>query len=280
MDKERRHPPGPDPAWEESWYLDFAAPDAGLGGFVRLALRPHRRQAWYWAYLVGDRRPVVVVRHHDVALPRAGLDVRAEGLWAALHCETPMEHWSTGLEAFAVALDDPADALAGERGELVPFGLDLEWEAAGPERDRPDGGAYGQPGDVHGEILVGADRIAFEGAGWRAHAWGAPGWAEPGWTWAAGRLDDGTPFQASTVATELDPAGLPAGGSLRDAGLELAVEVRRLAFVPLDDDGRGAPAGSGGRLVRGLCRFRSTDGRAGTGWAEWSQPRWGPVGQR
>lgn len=270
-DRERRHPPGSGRAWEESWYLDFALPDAGLGGFVRLALQPNRRRAWYWAYLLGDRRPAVLVRHHDVALPRAGLEVRAEGLWAALHCETPMEHWSTGLEAFAVALDDPADALAGERGELVPFGLDLEWEAAGPARDRP-GGGYGQPGTVHGEVLLGPDRIEVDGAGHRVHEWGDPPWARPGRGWAAGRLDDGTEVSADALRTDLDGAGLPRAATLADAAGEVTVEPRRLAIIPLAEEAASGPVE---RLVRALCRFRAGDGRAGAGWAEWSQ---GPPG--
>ena len=48
----------------------------------------------------------VVVRDHEVPLPRQGLEVRAEGLWCELWCETPLEHWTYGLEAFAVQLDD------------------------------------------------------------------------------------------------------------------------------------------------------------------------------
>ena len=44
--------------------------------------------------------------------PRQGLEVRADGLWGELMCETPLEHWSYGLEAFGVALDDPATRCA------------------------------------------------------------------------------------------------------------------------------------------------------------------------
>ena len=39
--EEGRHPPDPEqPAWEESWDLDFTTADGTLGGYVRLALRP------------------------------------------------------------------------------------------------------------------------------------------------------------------------------------------------------------------------------------------------
>ena len=72
--------------------------------------------------------------------------IRAHGLWLSLVCETPGEHWSVGLEAFALAVDDPED----DRGDLVPLGLDLEWEA---------------PGRVHGELLVGDAIVELDGPG-------------------------------------------------------------------------------------------------------------------
>ncbi len=86
-DDEGRHEPGAEPLWNESWYFDFASVDGALGGYVRLGLYPNLGVAWYWAYLVGDDRPPLAVRHHEVPPPRgAVLEVRAEGLWSAMHC--------------------------------------------------------------------------------------------------------------------------------------------------------------------------------------------------
>src|SRR5439155_332214 len=62
---EGRHEPTTDPLWNESWYFDFATPDGALGGYVRLGLYPNQRTAWYWAYLVGEGRPLVAVRDHS-----------------------------------------------------------------------------------------------------------------------------------------------------------------------------------------------------------------------
>jgi hypothetical protein len=156
----------------EAGALDFARAD-GVGGFVRLELRPRENTAWYWAYLVGPEVGLVVVRDHEVPLPRAGLEIRTDGLWAELICETPGEHWSFGLEAFGLRLDDPADALTpgGEIGERVAVGLDIEWEIA----PGPDG-----VGEVRGEILIDRQRITFDGSGVFVHAHAATDWwAEP-----------------------------------------------------------------------------------------------------
>jgi len=161
------------------WLLDFVGgahsdadadadsdADASIAGFVRLELRAAERIAWYWAYLVGvpDVDGVLVVRDHEVLLPRRtqpeqGIEIRADGLWAELVCETPREHWTFGLESFGVRLDAPEDALlpGGEIGDRVAVGLDLEWEV----------GADGPPGGVvHGDVLVGRARYALDGRGW------------------------------------------------------------------------------------------------------------------
>jgi hypothetical protein len=77
----------------------------------------------------------LVVRE-DEAPPAVDGTIRSHGLWLSLVCETPGEHWTVGFEAFALAVDHPDD----ERGDLVPLGLDIEWEA---------------PGHVHDEVLIG-----------------------------------------------------------------------------------------------------------------------------
>jgi hypothetical protein len=179
---EHRRAPGPEPLWADAWEIDFAAEPA-IGGFVRLTLLPNHGFAWWWTSLVTPR--LVAVRDHEVPLPRASLEVRADGLWGELVCETPLEHWSIGLEAFGIAYDDPADAWGDEWGERLPVGLDLEWEASLPPGDGipptgphpgPAGVAYCQPGIVHGEILIGPDRIPFSGTGFRSRASGVLDW--------------------------------------------------------------------------------------------------------
>ena len=129
-------------------YLDFADEDASLGGYVLLD------GPLFAAGVMGmGHYPLVALR--DPEVPRRNqLDVRAEGLWVSITEETPGEHWSVGMEAFAVGYDDPARAAIDELGDRVPLGFDLEWE-----RDE-------QRWMVYGDVLVGADRfeIAYPGS--------------------------------------------------------------------------------------------------------------------
>jgi hypothetical protein len=305
---ERHHPPGDEPWWNESWYFDFATTDGTLGGYVRLGLVPNQGVAWYWACVVGEDRPLVIVADHDVALPRArSLEVRAEGLWADHTIEVPYDHVTLGCEAFALGLDDPAEVYAaggtggsgGARGERVPFGLDLEWDTDGGVYPYPPGTTrYEVPCLVHGEVLVGDETIAFDGIGQRDHSWGVRDWWVLGWTWTAGWLDDGTRFHGTAARLGDQPVPYhpgyvqPSGGPLEavdhtasqpvlgDDGLptadtvtvgDLRLDVTPVAFAPvLLDDGAGRVS----RFPRALCRFAdAATGRRGVGWTEWNQPQ-------
>ena len=291
---EGRHEPGPEQLWGESWYFDFVAEGGALGGYVRLGFYPALGTAWYWAYLVGDGRPLVAVRDHDVPIPKGRpLEVRAEGLWSELVCETPHEHWSVNLEAFAVAMNDPADAYRDERGERIALGLDLEWVAAGPSHPYTGMTRYEQACSVAGEVLVGDERISVDGWGERDHSWGVRDWWAFPWCWTAGRLDDGTAFHASRPLLDVPySAGfvLPAGGGLRpvegfavdtelgDEGLperaSMAIDELELSVVTTAHAPVLLTAGDGrvSRFPRSMCRFDAGDDRTGWGWTEWLQP--------
>jgi hypothetical protein len=292
---EGRHDAGSEQLWNESWYFDFATSDGSLGGYVRLGLYPNLGTVWYWAYLVGEGRPLVAVRDHEVPMPEGrNLEVRAEGLWGELVCETALEHWSVNLEAFAVALDDPADAYRGERGERVALGLDLEWVEAAPAQMSSGLPRYEQACVVQGEVLVGNERIQVDAFGERDHSWGHRDWWTMPWCWTAGRLGDGTAFHAFrplvdipfasgfvvdgsgqletvdsfSVDTELGAEGLPSSATMDLGKLQLSVTPTGYAPVLLE-----APDGRVSRFPRSLCRFDERDGdRTGWGWTEWCQP--------
>jgi hypothetical protein len=295
---ELRHEPGGEELWNESWYFDFAASDGSLGGYVRVGLYPNLKVAWYWAYLVGAHG-TYLVRHHEAALPKApSFEIREDGLWADMFCETPNDHWTVKLETFAVKLDDPKDAYRGERGERVPLAFDLEWEAVAPVFDYPGPSRYEQSCRVSGEILVGDTRIDFDGPGQRDHSWGVRDWWRFGWVWTAGGLDDGTRFHATQILVPNTTwsIGYTVGGPYGQepvavSGFENDIEetpgddrlpVRTgmrlhdidMECTPLAVGGvvMEAPDGRVGRLSRAMCRFTAADGRSGVGWTEWNQP--------
>lgn len=277
-DDEWLHPPGPDPRWTESWYFDLAAPDGSVGAYVRVGLLPHLGVAWYWAAVARPGHPTVIVREHEAAHPRrAVLELRHEGLWADHVCEEPGDRWSLGLEAFGVALTDPADAFHGERGHRTPVGWDLEWERSAPARRRPDVAGYAVPSRVHGEILVGHDVIGLDGVpGVRTHAWGPLDWWAGGWCWAAWHTDHSTHLGLA-VDDHIDPRGFEVQSAVDDEGLLVSASVHLdgdrwrvepVAHAPLllADGPRTA------RLARTLARWHHPDGSAGVGWLERNQP--------
>ncbi|MEY2571754.1 MAG: hypothetical protein QOE63_2104 [Acidimicrobiaceae bacterium] len=289
---ERAHEPGQEQLWSESWYFDFFAPDGSLGGWVRLGLYPNLGVAWYHAYVVGPDRRTLAVQDLEVPLPRKGsLELRTHGLWADHTCETPLDHWSLGNEAFALAVDDPADLYAAEpRGEQVPMGLDLEWETDGEPHHYLHTTRYEIPCRVHGEVLVGAERIELDGWGQRDHSWGVRDWWAFPWVWCAGRLDEGTRFHGSDIRVpnvdigfgyqqpgdatndvhageQLGEHGFPTAASIAIADLELTLDP--IAFAPalltFED--------KVDRFPRALCRVTAADGRPGWAWTEWNQPQ-------
>lgn len=126
--------------------LRFGAPDCT--GRVELEL-PSSGPARYSLELTGTAigAGFVIVTDDAIARPRGSvLEVRADGLWTEMICETPGEHWSFGLEAFGLRVDDPVEVV----GERLAVGYDLEWEA--PDR-------------VHGEILLARATIPVDARG-------------------------------------------------------------------------------------------------------------------
>lgn len=295
---EGRHEPGDERYWNESWYLDFAADDGSLGGYVRIGFYPNLGVCWYWGCLVGEGRPLVTVIDHEVPIPASpSIAVRHDALWTDYVIETPWEHVSMGLEAFAVAVDDPVETYGDVRGERTSLGFELEWETDGAPYPFPfDITRYEVPCRVHGEILVGDERIEFEGPGQRDHSWGVRDWWVMSHHWCAGGLEDGTRFHGThampgwgewsigyvqppggtpeggygifTSEDEFDHEGLPTGSRMQFPGLDLRVDPVAHAPVPLV-----SPDGEVSRFPRSLVRYQEADGRQGVGWIEYGQPQ-------
>jgi hypothetical protein len=184
---ERSHRAGASSAWTESWEFRVAAPDLSVAVVITVVRRPAEGKVSYFGVLCGRGRPTIAVVEHDIGPPRGGLEIRSSGIWADHVCERPHEHWSVGLEAFGLALDEPDDLVTSGRGLLVPLGFDLEWETPEPPERIEGAGEEGYltVGAAHGEILLGEGSLAIDGPGHRLHRWGtgpalAEWWSLPG----------------------------------------------------------------------------------------------------
>ncbi|HEY1119211.1 MAG TPA: hypothetical protein VGE43_15975 [Acidimicrobiales bacterium] len=281
---EHPHEPGGD-GWSETWSFDLASADGDLGGWV--AFTRFADHAWYHAMLAGPRRQLLAVLDHHVPFRSNPLEVRTTGLWADHVCETPLDHWTLGLETFALGVDDPLELHGRQHGDAVALGFDLEWETDGPildAREAAGASGYEMACRVHGEVLVGRDVIDFDGVGSRAHRWGPLDWAaDDGWhlngvvegptRWSVDHRDGTTvavcvdgdgkvEALGATGEVRTDGNGLPTGASVRMEGGSLQAEVLAVTPVPIDV--------GGGRIhrPRALVRLRTHDRWAGVGWLE------------
>ena len=254
-----------DPLPDEAWGFEWGDAD-GNGGFVRLALHRAQRIAWFWAYLWQPRAGPVVVRDHEVTLPRgAALEIRADALWSELVCETPGEHWSIGLEAFGVRLDDAEDARHGEIGERIALGFDFEWERTGAVCASELGGVTfdEQPGVVRGEILLGRDRIPLDTVGRFEHSIGAVDGPDPvsrhTFAWDDGSWQSGRSSTAGSVGCRWPAAGAADGDPLdgADGSGTVLHGVLATALIPMGD-----------RVATRSLGPATSEGRTGVCWME------------
>ncbi|NNE95213.1 MAG: hypothetical protein HKN24_04220 [Acidimicrobiales bacterium] len=138
--------------------------------------RGHAEQACVvWA---PDAPPVAMIEA-DIPIPGSRWEFRTHGLWVEQVCETPHQHWSFGLEAFALQLDDPTELVRTGYGTRVPMGWELDFYSSAPSRwlltsADPVGrsGAYTQAGNLSGLLLDADGEHPFEAAAQRWHWWG------------------------------------------------------------------------------------------------------------
>jgi hypothetical protein len=152
----------------DEWVFAVWTPDAELGlvSGHRLEGRagPSRR-AWYWFALVQAGYPLLALTEWNVTVRADALIVKAPELWAEHHCVAPFEQWTVGNEGYAVALDDPEEALQRAYGDPVPVSIDIEWYATrDPEPEHhhdADRHGFAQHGVAHGLIEL-IDRPSIE----------------------------------------------------------------------------------------------------------------------
>ncbi len=177
---EARHEPTEALEWEESHRLDIliAETDVSPASSVSFQIGRHPNRdggvaSFLAAYMRKGELPIVI-SDLAVPLPADRWEIRTSGLWADHICETPMEHWSYGLEAFALAIDRADELLLSGVGDRVPLGWELEFEST--KEAAPLGAeAYLQTGTAHGLLLTADGELEIEGEAVRSHWWGTGG---------------------------------------------------------------------------------------------------------
>ena len=166
-DESRRIPEGP--VWSESHRLLALAEDgaSALAMEVGIHLRPGARWGSFHCAVFRDGEDPIVIAENDMPVPAKHWEFRTSGLWVDNVCETPLVHWSYGLEAFGLAIDDPLELLGRGYGDRVPLGWDLDFESA-PEY-YTDGR---QPGRLDGILLFAGGEATITGPALRRHVWG------------------------------------------------------------------------------------------------------------
>ena len=172
---ERPHRASQDPAWVESWLFDAVHNDGAFALSIEFLRWPqHNRVAFLASLVQPDRDLVSLVELDATAPPPPSLEVRCSGLWTDIGIQTPLDHMTVDIEAFAVALDDPEDVFHGAYGIRTALGSELEWETAGEIIAGRSSDSYEVPCIVHGELLLDERTIEIDGWGWRSHRWGVP----------------------------------------------------------------------------------------------------------
>ena len=115
----------------------------------------------------------VVISALDIGVGR-DWELRTSGLWTEQTCEQPFVHWSYGLEAFALAIDQPDELLRRGYGHRIPLGWELDFVAADePPAIDDRGGHHGgrqvtQNGTVEGILLDAEGQTPLAGRALRA----------------------------------------------------------------------------------------------------------------
>lgn len=268
------HAPGTDRLWGESWYFDFASPDAAAGGFVRVGDYPNLGRRWWWAY--------VVVGPHAVgcALDRPQ-PVRREPPWRLADPSLRMS-LEPSADGWRISVDGRAD---GARDSCEDsFSLDLTWRARADAYHYTGGHRLEQPGWANGTVRVDGRSVPLDGPGQRDHSWGVRDWWRFGWTWCAGWLADETRFQATALNARgriapdgyLMPSAQPPRPvrslTLDEDSVTLDGTALRFADVAQVTIDLRAPDGRTGRLRRSLSRVQADGTRVGVGWREHNRP--------
>jgi hypothetical protein len=224
---ERLHPiDDPSPHWSDSLYFNAWDPETSTFVMTRIAVLANAGKVTAGLVVWRDGAPVYGYSRDLTKVPPTDWDVMAvEGLTYRM--------LSAG-QSWAVQLDDGDDRAHLEWHGLGPA-VSYDGHPAGPLPRAVAWGHYEQTARVTGDLMVGGQRVRFDGFGQRDHSWGFRHWAGLlQWHWVTGFLGDGRGFNLFEVqshAHETTVNGFVQG----PAGADYVVAAER--DLELSDDG-------------------------------------------
>lgn len=218
-DDERLHPvEDPSPHWTDSLY--FSAWDPGTDTLVMTRIDVQRNRDRVTAGLLVWRDGDIAYSfgHELDEIPPTDWDVMGVG-GLTYRMTASRRSWAVQLADGGNQAHLEWDGLA----EAVHYG----GHPSGPLPKAVAWGHYEQTCRVHGDLILGDDRIRFDGFGQRDHSWGHRNWAGlHQWHWVTGFLVDGRAFNLFEVHDH-DGATTVNGFVQGSAGAEYVVAVDR-----------------------------------------------------
>ena len=173
IDTDAFDPGYPHPGLDDTIDIEWVDKRAGVAGLLRVAVRPAAGATWFLAVVHERTAPPVVVLDYDLPLVSNAWEFRAPGIWADFVCETPVEQWAVGLEAFGLAVDPTVLLTPASFGDRTPVGLDGDVEAVMAPDEDDEGFAHEIT--FRGEVLVGSKGYDIDAVGMRRRRWDG-GW--------------------------------------------------------------------------------------------------------
>ena len=211
-------------------------------------------------------------------------------------CETPREHWGLGSRPSACGWTSPATPTGARSASVCPSGSTSSGKPATPVYDYPypdetRTAHYEHAGIVHGELLIGRERIAFEdaasgtirgvtvtggsGVGTGPRSRSGTSFAanvvkademEGGWGYVWDDAEGVRPVEHLMLETHLGTDDVPtAARYVINHELEVNVDVLAPRARAVARTGRTHVA-----IPACVCAYTTSSG-TGTGWCEWLQ---------
>lgn len=178
---DRRHQPGPERDWNESYWFAFYDPQKRIGVMNRIGLLVNRKQVNLWFFVSRDGRIVHDGTNLNLPLPEGDIDHLPVGPFT-LQCSKPLRDF----RMIYCQGDCALDVVWSGSMPVYSFGTGLSNVA----RYHIE-----QAGEAKGEVTLAGEKIALQGMGYRDHSCGERNWTALGrWYWVEGQFGSDIAF--------------------------------------------------------------------------------------